>query len=649
MIHIPKSVLQDIETAFSREWLVTNGIGGYASSTITWANTRRYHGLLIASLTPPFGRHMLFSKVDEELDINGQTYLLGCNEYHDGTIYPQGHKLIDNFRLELGIPVSEYQLDGLALKKQIWMEHEQNTVYILYELSESSKQVTLRFKPFFAFRGYHECQRGKASYFTKWEDDVLTVWLAKLPYKLKLTCAGAEFKYEENWYWNYLYRFERERGFDCLEDLYTPGLFTVRLVPGKRIILAATCEEDLPIVENALEREVHRRRSLIHKERSSFRQHLLLAADQFIVRLPSAKRKYQRQAIVAGYHWFTDWGRDTMISLPGLLLSTGRLDEARNVLLDCVRYFNQGMLPNRFSDEGKAEYNTADATLWYFQTIYHYIAASGYVEIIHKLFPYLKQIIESHIEGTKFGIRVDSNDYLLFAGLGRSQVTWMDACVNGKPVTPRVGKPVEINALWYNALCLMACWAKYVGESAQRYESLASRCAASFRRKFWHEGGYLYDVIDSNGKVDDSFRPNQIIAVSLPFSPLKPHQQKLIVDAVEHELLTPYGLRTLSPRNPQYCGTYSGGPIERDSAYHQGTAWPWLLGQFADAHYKVYRDLGRIKELLQPFKNHLSEAGVGSISELFDGDPPHNPGGCIAQAWSVGEILRILTSLKTLE
>lgn len=649
MIRIPKSILRDVDSAFSREWLVTNGIGGYASSTVAWANTRRYHGLLLASFPPPLGRQMLFSKVDEEIEIDGQFYMLGCNEYRDGTIYPQGHKLLEGFSLELGIPTAEYCAGGLVLRKRIWMEHGQNTVYILYELLESPKPIILRIRPFCAFRGYHECQRGKASYYSRWENEVLTVWSARAPYKLKLICEGAEFKHQEDWYWDYLYRLERARGFDCLEDLYTPGLFAIGLSPGEQVILTATCEENLPIVEGAFEREMQRRRCLVRGERSNFRRYLILAADQFIAKLPSANRNCQRHAIIAGYHWFTDWGRDTMISLPGLLLSTKRLDVARQILLDCANYLNQGMLPNRFSDEGEAEYNAADATLWFFQAIYRYTVASGEMEIIHHLFPSLKQIIENHIKGTKFGIRMDPNDCLLFAGERQSQVTWMDARVNGKPVTPRIGKPVEINALWYNALCLMACWARNVGESAQEYESLASKCALSFQSKFWCEGDYLYDVIDCLGRPDNSLRPNQIMAVSLPFSPLNPYQQKLVVDVVERELLTPYGLRTLSPRDPKYCGAYSGGPFERDSAYHQGTVWPWLLGQFADAHYRVYRNRNRVRELLQPFKEHLSEAGIGSISELFDGDPPHNPGGCIAQAWSVGEILRILTNLRKME
>ncbi len=338
-----------------------------------------------------------------------------------------------------------------------------------------------------------------------------------------------------------------------------------------------------------------------------------------------------------------------MISLPGLLLSTGRFSEAREILLRYAEWADEGMIPNRFTDDGSVEYNAADATLWYFQALHSYVAASGDEDIIRRLFPRLAEIMGWHFKGTRYGIRVDPSDGLLFAGREGSQLTWMDARVGGCPVTPRIGKPVEINALWFNALNLMCSWARHVREPAHSYELAAETCGANFRRRLWYEtGGHLFDVIDGPDGNDSTLRPNQIVAVSLPYSTLDSRQQKSVVNAVERVLVTPYGLRTLSPDEPAYAGEYRGGPAERDRAYHQGTAWPWLIGHFADAHYRVYRDRRRIAELLRPFRRHLAEAGVGSISEVFDGDSPHAPGGCIAQAWSVAEILRISTNLASL-
>ena len=472
----------------------------------------------------------------------------------------------------------------------------------------------------------------------------------------------------EDWYRDFFYRVEKERGFDCAEDLYTPGTFSARMSAGESVCFIATCERSAPDLdfEDAFAREMSRRREIARKGRDAFCKQLLLAADQFIVRPPdspilplslspiltgsSSKSKSKSMSngstILAGYPWFTEWGRDTMISLPGLLLSTGRFDEARGILLRYIECADGGMIPNRFTDEGAVEYNTADATLWYFQALNSYVRASGDDEIIRRVFPSLAEIVDRHFRGTRFGIHVDPHDGLLVVGRDGSQVTWMDACVEGSPVTPRIGKPVEINALWFNALSLMAVWARHVGPSSSMYEIAAERCEVSFRRSFWNaETGCLFDVIDGPLGDDSSIRPNQIMAVSLPYSPLYSRQRKSVVDVVERELLTPYGLRSLSPDDPAYAGQYRGGASERDSAYHQGAAWPWLLCKFADAHYRVYRDRERIIELFRPFRKHFKDAGIGTVSEIFDGDSPHRPNGCISQAWSIGEILRICTEI----
>ena len=652
MIEVPSSILSDLEAALSREWLVTNGIGGYASSTVIGTNTRRYHGLLVASFPPPLERQVLLAKVDEELDVGSEVYPLGANEYRDGTICPQGYRFLKSFRLDLGIPTFEYQAGAATLVKEVWLEHGKGTVYVLYRLLDAPCEVGLRVRPFCSFRGYHHdgwrAQQGE--FVALAQDGQVIVESAHAPYSLKiLGSPRGRFEPGDDCYRGFLYRAERDRGFDCLEDLYTPGVFVIHLSPGESAGLVATAERHGPDhdLEGAFKRELARRRAIVKSERSSFRRHLLLAADQFAIAPPDHGSRSKRRAVLAGYHWFTDWGRDTMISLPGLLLSMGRFSEAREILLCCIEWADGGMIPNRFRDEGSAEYNTADATPWYFQALHAYVAASGDREILHRLFPRLQEVMDWHVRGTRFGIRVDPTDGLLFAGRDGSQVTWMDACVDGLPVTPRIGKPVEINALWFNALSLMSSWARELGK-VDWYASAAAECKGSFRRKFWYaRGRYLYDVIDGPAGKDSSLRPNQIMAVSLPHSPLGPTRQKAVVDAVERALLTPYGLRSLSPDDPEYVGVYHGGPAERDRAYHQGTVWPWLLGQFADAHYRVYRDRDRIAGLLKPFRRHLADAGIGSISEAFDGDPPHKPRGCIAQAWSVAEILRVCTRLMS--
>ena len=629
MITISSTILSNPDKALSREWLVTNGIGGYASSTVIGANTRRYHGLLVASFPPPLERQVLLSKVDEDLVIGDHSYSLGANEFADGTIHPEGHRLLRRFRLDLGIPTFEYEARGARLVKQVWMEQGSDTVYILYRLTGAD--ALLRIRPFCAFRGYHHL--GERQDFAAAVRDGITIVESSLaPYLLKMAASQGSFEASEDWHRDFQYRVERERGFDCHENLYTPGVFTAEMKSGESLGVIATSEREPPDVDvqAALNRERTRRKALLGRERDSFRKQLLLAADQFITHHSSLIT-----GILAGYHWFTEWGRDTMIALPGLLLSTGRFSEAREILLRYAEWADGGMIPNRFTDEGAVEYNTADATLWFFHSLDAYVKASGDGKIIERLLPRLTQIMDWHFRGTRFGIRADS-DGLLFAGREGTHLTWMDACVGGCPATPRIGKPVEINALWYNALCLMSSWS-----GNDLYRQAADLCKFNFRQKFRHKAGYLYDVIEGPCGNDASIRPNQILAVSLPHSPLTPKQQKSVVDIVQEKLLTPYGLRTLSRDDPCYVGRYRGGPEERDRIYHQGTAWPWLLGQFADAHYRVYRDKDYIAGLMAPFRRHLKEAGVGSISEIFDGDPPHSPGGCVAQAWSIAEILRI--------
>ncbi len=649
MIRISQSMLHNTEQALSREWLVTNGTGGYASSTIIGANTRRYHGLLTAAFQPPLERQVVLSKVDEELLIDRGSHPLGSNEYVGGVIHPDGYHHLRSFRLDLGIPTWKYQVGDVKLTKWVWMERGKNTVYVLYRLDSSPEDVKLMIRPFCAFRGYHhdDIRAAQDDFLTDQHGaDTINVESSRTAYHLKMHMPFASFHAMPDWYMNFYHREEQERGFDCTEDLYAPGVFVLSLSVGESAVFVATCEREQPDDdwESAWVREMSRRKALVSGETDDLRKALLLSADQFVVRQPSGDA--HQSSILAGYHWFTDWGRDTMISLPGLLLSTGRFDEAREILLRYAECADGGMIPNRFKDDGSVEFNTADATLWFFQALHAYVNASGDDEIIPQLFPTLVGMIDRHIRGVRYGIHVDPDDGLLHAGREGSQLTWMDACVNGCPSTPRIGKPVEINALWYNALSLMAEWADAVGVDDHLFKFAAERCKISFNLKFWNDASdCLYDVVDGPTGNDPSIRPNQIMALSLAHTVLDSSLWKSVVDVVERELLTPYGLRTLSPAAPAYAGEYRGGPAKRDTIYHQGTVWPWLLGQFADAHLRAYGDTDRIAEMIAPFRAHLLEAGLGNISEILDGDAPHRPAGCIAQAWSTAEILRILSSL----
>lgn len=625
------------------EWLVANGAGGYASSSIIGANTRQYHGLLVASFVPPLERQIVLSKVDEELVLGDQSFSIGTNEFKDGTIFPTGYQLQQSFYLVLGIPTFEYRSGGVRILKQVWMERGKNTVFVKYSLLDAESPVTLRIRPYCAFRGYHgDGRHGGERHFSVCREayGAVVIGSSLEPYRLRMSVAGANFDNAPDWYWNFMLRAERDRGFNCLEDLYTPGCFYVVLSPGETVGLAASVEEDVCFdekIDAAYEREVARRQKVVVGEQDAFRKDLFLAADQFVVKTPSG-----RSCIMAGYHWFTDWGRDSMISLPGILLETRRFPEARSVLLEYGSRVKDGLIPNRFTDTGEAEYNTADASLCFFEALNRYMVKSQDHQILSQVFPKLEEIIYHHTVGTKYGIAVDDTDGLLRSGTVGSQLTWMDARVDGVPVTPRIGKAVEINALWYNALMLMSQWSEELGLPSSEYSSAAEKCYEGFNKRFWNKKGQcLFDVVDGPAGDDATLRPNQIVAVSLPFSPLEKRRWKSVVDIVEKHLLTPYGLRTLSPEDPRYRGAYAGPPAYRDASYHQGTVWPWLLGPFVDAHLRVYKDPKRIEAMLKDLRKHLKKAGLGSISEVFSADKPHDPGGCISQAWSVGEILRI--------
>jgi predicted glycogen debranching enzyme len=649
MIQFKKSVCGDLTEALSREWLETNGIGGFASSTIIGLNTRRYHGLLVAATKPPVGRCVLLSKLEETLFIEGHAIDLSANRY-PGAVHPQGFKYLKEFRLD-PFPVFTYEIEGLEIEKTVFMIQGENTTVVRYELTknnhpESPKSLGLEVRPLIAFRDYHSTTHENGSI-----DPALELMPGKIsvtPYQglpsLHLAHNAADVAKTGEWYRNFEYDAERERGLDFQEDLFNPLVlkFDFRM-RRQATIIASTEQRDAGLAAEYRQKETARRRAtcISSPVNDAFAEALTSAADQYLVSRGNEK------TVIAGYHWFSDWGRDTMIALPGLTLPTGKREVARSILRTFAQNVSQGMLPNRFPDAGETpEYNTVDATLWFFEAARSYLAYTGDAEFVCKeLYPVFADIIAWHVRGTRYGIKVDPSG-LLASGEPGVQLTWMDAKVGDWVVTPRRGKPVEIQALWYNALRIMEEFAQKFNDEAgvKRYRNMAAVASWSFNRLFWNESrGCLYDV--TNGAPPDpAIRPNQIFAVSLPYSMLPAERAKNVVEKVREHLLTPYGLRSLAPSDPQYKGHYAGGPFERDGAYHQGTVWPWLLGPFITAYIKVNggSDAARTQaaEWLKPLENHLSEAGLGHISEIFEADAPHRPCGCIAQAWSVAEILR---------
>ncbi len=640
------------------EWLVANGLGGYAAGTVAGANTRRYHGLLVAALTPPTGRTVLVGGLHAvaKYAATGRHFALACAEWEGGTVAPDGQHLLEAFWLENSIPCWRYRLDNAALELRVFMAHGSNTTYCVWRLAEADGPVTLDLRPLCTYRDFHSETHGAG-----WALGVTQVaggarvdaFPGAAPYWVR--SDRATFEHGAEWYWNFLHRVERERGLDDTEDLYAIGWLHATLEPGESLTVVLTADENASTDgEAALAAEQARQRGLLAQSDLETTpqavQQLVLAADQFVVARPSAEDG-SGQSVIAGYPWFSDWGRDTMIALPGLTLAAGRADVAARILRTFSRYIDQGMLPNRFPDAGETpEYNTVDATLWYFEAVRAYVDTTGDLALARDLFPILTDIIRWHMRGTRYGIRMDERDGLLAAGEPGVQLTWMDAKVGDWVVTPRMGKPVEVNSLWINALRVMAdLQGRLAVDGVQNlpaFAELAAQAATSFGSRFWFEaGGYLYDVIDAPGGADAALRPNQLFAVSLPHGPLAGDEQReraqQVVDVCARHLYTSHGLRSLSPDDPAYTARYGGGPLERDGAYHQGTVWGWLLGPFVEAHFRVYGDTEAANALLAPILDHLRSGCAGTLSEIFDGDPPHPPRGCFAQAWTVAEALRV--------
>ncbi len=690
-ISFDKNVCSNLSQAAEKEWLETNGIGGYASSTITGANTRRYHGLLMAATKPPLGRILMLSKLEESLSVGEDVFPLSTN-FYPNTIYPEGYRNLVQFDLT-PVPTFTYIIRGISIEKSVFMVYGENTTVIRYRVSTAgpvAAPLFLKARVLVAFRADHWLTHENPAFNTRYETIPHGVCLR--PYEslqpLYVFHNAQSMDKDSFWYKNMEYPKEIERGLDAHEDHFSPfalnfdvsggtdffvvaslnayseidvlGLFNEEIKRREGIRLSQPAQTPIAVSSAALNHSSenssnkHVSRSNVAAEKTDHQgerkgnKHtqaldtLLSASHSFIV-----KRGSNKKSMIAGYPWFGDWGRDTMISLPGLTLVQGRFDDAREILLSYAQFVDKGMIPNRFPDYGESpEYNTVDASLWYINAVYQYLRFAKDLKTIRKdLYGVMREIIEWYKKGSRYNIGMDS-DGLIHAGVEGTQLTWMDAKVIDWVVTPRIGKAVEINALWYNALKIMAFFTREMDLASEiaEYNALSKKVEKSFLDAFWFpDGQYLFDYIHGDVK-DAAIRPNQIFAVSLPYSMLSVKKQRSVVDIVEKHLLTPYGLRSLSPHDKDYIGHYYGNQYERDKAYHQGTVWAWLIGPYISAYTRAYAgaegSYSYIEGLFKPFYEHLFDAGVGTVSEIFDGDPPHTPRGCIAQAWSVGEIVR---------
>jgi predicted glycogen debranching enzyme len=672
-IELARDALGSFDATGKREWLVTNGIGGFAAGTLSLLNTRRYHGLLFAALRPPVDRVALVVKLDVTARYGGAPVPLATNEFADGTVAPRGFCHLESFRLEGLIPVWTWLIADARLEQRLWMRHGENTTYAHFTRIGGSKALRLSIEPLCTYRDYHWQPRGERAFGVEPVPGGVRIHAHDGARPYRIVSAGADVAVQPQWHWNFRHREESARGLDDLEDLLRPAGFELDLEPGqtRAVILTAETHEPMPASaalagERVRQQEIsdrfHRAHQALMPGTERLRvDRLALAADQFLVERRDASGKPLGKTVIAGYPWFSDWGRDTMIALSGLTLATGRSDIAASVLRTFAKFVNQGMLPNRFPDAGDApEYNTVDASLWFFVAAHEYLRATHDTVFAAEIYPTLKDMLDWHMRGTRFGIHMDRTDALLFAGEPGVQLTWMDAKVGDWVVTPRIGKPVEINALWFNAVSILRALAAELEQSDDHvdYAALAGRIRQSFEQAFWFEaGGYLYDVIDgpegeadaAGRRRDGSLRPNQLLALSLPHPLLSGEKARRVLDLCAAELWTPVGLRSLAARDGRYVGRYGGGPIERDGAYHQGTVWTWLLGPFVAAHYRVHGDPAAALEFLRGIPAHLREACVGQVSEIMDADPPFEARGCFAQAWGVAEILRVWSEINESE
>lgn len=659
--------MSDLSRLLRCEWLVTNGLGGYASGTVAGVITRRYHGLLVAALPAPAGRTMLMPHLSEQIRLpDGSKVRISGEERSDGApaIY-EAHGLAD-FRLEAGLPVWRYRIGDIEFEKRVILPHRQNTVYVIYRLMAGSERVRIKLLPSVHFRSHNDPVSTPLpeGFRLLSEDGRHELTAGPMFPTLRMTLFGPQPAFtSEPRLSQWQYHMEESRGYDARGSLWSPGYFRLDMTPGENVALVASVEswETISALtpDEVLQAEAERRARLLGEAHypadSSLARELVFAADQLVI-LPVGRTTDSVRAraagdesrtIIAGYHWFTDWGRDTMISLEGLTLITGRIVEAGYILRTFAHHVRNGLIPNLFPEQdNEGLYHTADATLWFFHALSRYLDYSGDRPVLPLLLPRLKSIVDHHLRGTDFGIGVDPDDGLLRQGAEGYQLTWMDAKVGDWVVTPRRGKAVEINALWYNALRLMERWVTLEeGEDAARpFRRHAERVERSFNERFWFDSGqYLYDVVDGPGGDDSSCRPNQIFSFSLEHPVLAREKWEPVLNVVRDRLLTPVGLRSLAPGHPDYRRRYDGDLRARDAAYHQGTVWAWLIGPFIDAWLRVHPDaLAEARKMLCGFEHPMHEACLGTIGEVFDAEAPHTPRGCIAQAWSVAEVLRAL-------
>jgi len=666
-IYLGPELLFNFNRAIRLEWIVTNGLGGYASSTILNINTRKFHGLLFVAFNPPVDRHLLLSKMDEEIRIDGELFPLHSNEFKD-VIHPEGYKNLNGFAMH-PFPTFHYEVHGIYIRKEIFMPHLKNAVIINYEIFNSlDDMAVLNVYPLINIRHFYETTNKHELQFYQEEIPkgvIFETYLRRGCLALFST-KGIYVPGRDVWIEKIYFRTDNSRGESCFDDNYQPGFFKINLAPkkiskfyivaigGKRrqeVMLLYSEISKKNSLKNLYMEEINRREGLLKKfyqGKSKVRQEdwlnwLILSADSFMV----ARKSTGKKSVIAGYHWFEDWGRDSLISLPGFTLITGRFRDAEEILLTFKQYCKDGLVPNRFPDKKGDEpvYNSVDASLWFFNALLQYLKYTGNLNFVYEeLWDALQEIIERYIGGTKFNIRMDEDGLLLHG----SRLTWMDASVNGEAVTPREGKAVEIQALWYNALKIMEILSSKFGDKkqSQEYRFLAEKARKNFNEKFWYsEGNYLFDTV-SEKKKDSSLRPNQIIAACLDFCILDFSKRERVIDAVWRRLWGVYGLKSLSSDDPGYIGKYIGDFPHRDTAYHNGTVWAWLLGPFITAflkakRYEPYWRRFAFEKFLQPlFYEEIHRAGLGTLSEIFDGDPPHSSRGCISQAWSIAEPLR---------
>ncbi len=648
------------------QWLVTNGLGGFASATISGMVNWRYHGILIAALPSPLGRTSMLSHVAECIRTpDGQLLQFGGDEPCFPEEKPESPNFLLQFRLENYLPFWTYNVNGILIEKRVLMLYLQNTVHLTYTVLDGPSSVQLELRPSMHFRPFeapvntpftHQYEvRGKNQQFEVHSEDAFP------PLRMCVAGQASHFIYDGGSTREIFYEHDADRGYESKGLLWSPGYFRIRLARNTPATLVASTEDWHTInaldPESAYNTEIERRKRLLRladkRAQAGAAAELVLAADQFMItpagRIKDAARARaagdELRSVIAGYHWFTDWGRDTMISLEGLALTTGRFQEAAWILRTFAHYERDGLIPNMFP-EGQNEglYHTADATLWFFHALDRYLEMTEDLETLSSLLPTLERIIDAHLRGTRFGIGVDPRDGLLRQGQQDYQLTWMDAKVGDWVVTPRRGKAVEINALWYNALRLMEKWLRRIGKNsdADKIRGHAEKTAESFNKRFWNaETNFLFDIVDGEHGNDAALRPNQILAISLTHPVLAQEKWEPVLKVVREKLLTPVGLRSLGPDHPDFKPKYFGDLRSRDAAYHQGTVWAWLIGPFIDAWLRVYpKDQPAARKFLDGFIPHLNEGCVGSINEIFDAEPPYTPRGCIAQAWSVAEVLR---------